>query len=173
MTEDSAKAKQTAKLTTPTGLGENARKDISESPERRPMTPRPSMRQWKPRVRVAGSRPATSVSCPRGCSHIRKGLLTVQRRRRLRFYLILVAQIVLGAALGLALNAYYHDGSGFGSWRISPNRPPNCSLAPRQDALGQRHRIPLAQTTMRTGTDPLPPVRRLQVWLNATRGAFR
>jgi hypothetical protein len=27
MTEDSAKAKQTAKLTTPTGLGENARKD--------------------------------------------------------------------------------------------------------------------------------------------------
>jgi len=31
MTEDSAKAKQTAKLTTPTGLGENARKDISAS----------------------------------------------------------------------------------------------------------------------------------------------
>ena len=59
MTEDSAKAKQTAKLTTPTGLGENARKDISESPERRPMTPWPSMRQWKPRARVAGSRPVT------------------------------------------------------------------------------------------------------------------
>jgi hypothetical protein len=35
--------------------------------------------------------------------------------------------------------------------------PPNCSLAARQDALGQRHRVPLAQTTMRTGTDPLPP----------------
>ena len=31
MTEDSAKAKQTAMLTTPTGLGENARKDISAS----------------------------------------------------------------------------------------------------------------------------------------------
>jgi hypothetical protein len=64
MTEDSAKAKQTAKLTTPTGLGENARKDISESPERRPMKPRPSTRQWKPRARVAGSRPATLRFAP-------------------------------------------------------------------------------------------------------------
>jgi hypothetical protein len=66
MTEDSAKAKQTAKLTTPTGLGENAPKDISESPERRPMTPRPSMRQWKPRARAAGSRPATLADARRG-----------------------------------------------------------------------------------------------------------